>query len=220
MRLLKLVPENTNIHFLKWRLPFFIISGLLVIASWVLVLTQGLNLGVDFVGGQMIRITFTQSKEAPVAALRGEVEKLGYGEPAIQTFGAPNAVSIRMRLPAGSEHNTGLADAMAKRITAAVKAAATGYPAPSHAPRVITATASTIGTKTPEMRSARRWTWALPVWAFSTSRAICASWVSEPTRAARTTSRPPALTVAPTTVWMFSARRPTRMSSSDRKSVV
>jgi len=123
MRLLKLVPENTNIHFLKWRLPFFIISGLLVVASWVLVLTQGLNLGVDFVGGQMIRITFTQSKEAPVAALRGEVERLGYGEPVIQTFGAPNAVSIRMRLPSGSEHNTGLADAMAKRITAAVKAA-------------------------------------------------------------------------------------------------
>ena len=71
MRLIKLVPEHTNIQFLRWRLPFFIISGLLVIASWVLVLTQGLNLGVDFVGGQMIRITFTQSKEAPVAALRG-----------------------------------------------------------------------------------------------------------------------------------------------------
>ena len=123
MRLIKLVPEHTNIQFLRWRLPFFIISGLLVIASWVLVLTQGLNLGVDFVGGQMIRITFTQSKEAPVAALRGEVETLGYGEPVIQTFGAPNAVSIRMRLPAGSEHNTGLADAMAKRITAVVKAA-------------------------------------------------------------------------------------------------
>ena len=40
---------------------------------------------------------------------------------------------------------------------------------------------------------------ALPVCASSTSRAICASWVSAPTRVARTTSRPPALTVAPTT---------------------
>ena len=125
MRLIKLVPEDTNIHFLKWRLPFFIISGLLVIASWALVLTHGLNLGVDFVGGQMIRITFTHSAEAPVAALRGEVGALGFGEPIIQTFGAPNAVSIRMRLPAGSDKNTGLADAMAKRITATVKAAHT-----------------------------------------------------------------------------------------------
>ena len=57
-----------------------------------------------------------------------------------------------------------------------------------------------MGTKIPEMRSARRCTWALPFWASSTRRAICASWVSEPTRVARTTRRPPALTVAPTTV--------------------
>ena len=74
MRLLKLVPEDTNIHFLKWRLPFFAVSGLLVMASWALVLTQGLNLGVDFIGGQMIRVSFTHSAAAPVAQLRGEVQ--------------------------------------------------------------------------------------------------------------------------------------------------
>ncbi|MBU6268056.1 MAG: protein translocase subunit SecF [Sphingomonadales bacterium] len=121
MRLLKLVPEHTNIHFLKWQWPTTIVSAVLMVASWVLILTNGLNLGVDFVGGQMIRVTFTHSAAAPMAQLRGEVEKLGYGEPIIQTFGAPNAVSIRLRLPEGSEHNTGLADAMAKRITADIR---------------------------------------------------------------------------------------------------
>ncbi len=121
MRLLKLVPEDTNIHFLKWRLPFFIISGLLVAASWVLVLTQGLNLGVDFVGGQMIRMTFAHSASAPVAALRTEVERLGYGDPIIQTFGAPNAVSIRMRLPPGSDRDVALANTMVEKIVATLK---------------------------------------------------------------------------------------------------
>jgi preprotein translocase subunit SecF len=121
MRLLKLVPEHTNLHFLKWQWPTTIVSLILMVGSWVLVLTNGLNLGVDFVGGQMVRVTFTQSAEAPVATLRGEIEKLGYGEPIIQTFGGPNAVSIRLRLPEGSEHNAGLADAMAKRITADVR---------------------------------------------------------------------------------------------------
>ena len=29
MKLLKLVPDNTNIHFLKWRVPFYIASLLL-----------------------------------------------------------------------------------------------------------------------------------------------------------------------------------------------
>jgi len=123
MKLLKLIPDNTNIRFLRWRVPFYVISLLLMAASIGLVATKGLNLGVDFVGGQMIRVTFTQSAEAPVAALRTEVDKLGYGEPIIQQFGKPNEVSVRMKLPEGSDHNAGLADQMARNITAAIKAA-------------------------------------------------------------------------------------------------
>ena len=122
MRLLKLIPDHTNIGFLRWQWPTTIVSTLLMIASWVLIFTQGLNLGVDFVGGQMIRVTFTHSVAAPVAALRGEVAALGYGDPVIQTFGAPNAISIRMRLPQGTDKNAGLADVMAKKITATIKA--------------------------------------------------------------------------------------------------
>jgi len=121
MKLLKLVPDHTNIHFLRWRVPFYVVSLMLMAASIALVATKGLNMGVDFVGGQMIRVTFTQSPAAPVAALRGEVASLGYGEPIIQQFGKPNEVSIRMKLPAGSDHDAGLADAMAKRITGDIK---------------------------------------------------------------------------------------------------
>jgi len=121
MKLLKLVPDHTNIHFLRWRVPFYVVSLMLMAASIALVATKGLNMGVDFVGGQMIRVTFTQSPAAPVAALRGEVASLGYGEPIIQQFGKPNEVSIRMKLPEGSDHDAGLADAMAKRITGDIK---------------------------------------------------------------------------------------------------
>lgn len=121
MPLLKLVPEHTNIHFLKWQWPTTILSVVLMIASWTLVYTEGLNFGVDFVGGQMIRVTFTQSQKAPVADLRGEIEKLGYGEPVIQTVGQPNQVSIRMRLPHGAESNPGLSDQMVKVIRADLK---------------------------------------------------------------------------------------------------
>lgn len=122
MKLLKLVPDKTNIRFLRWRVPFYIVSTLLIIASWGLVLTKGLNLGVDFIGGQMIRVTFTQSPTAPVAELRESVGRLGYGEPIIQQFGKPNEVSIRMKLPEGTDHNAALADEMAKKITTTVKA--------------------------------------------------------------------------------------------------
>ena len=122
MKLLKLVPDHTNIHFLRWRVPFYMVSVLLIVASLTLVATRGLNLGVDFIGGQMIRVTFTQSATAPVAELRESVGGLGFGEPIIQQFGKPNEISIRMKLPEGSEGDATLADAMARKVTATVKA--------------------------------------------------------------------------------------------------
>jgi preprotein translocase subunit SecF len=122
MRLLKLVPDNTNIQFLKWRVPFYVVSLLLMAASIGLVATRGLNLGVDFVGGQMIRVTFEKTATAPVAELREQVAKLGYGEPILQQFGKPNEVSIRMKLPEGADQDTGLSDKMARTITATIKA--------------------------------------------------------------------------------------------------
>ncbi len=99
MKLLKLVPDDTNIKFLKWRVPFFVVSLLLIAASWALVMTKGLNYGVDFAGGLEVRATFTESSEAPIPQLRTDIEGLGYGSPVVQRFGEDNQVSIRVRLP-------------------------------------------------------------------------------------------------------------------------
>lgn len=122
MKLLKLIPDNTNIHFLKWRVPFYVISLLLMAGSLGLVFTKGLNLGVDFIGGQMIRVTFERSAEAPVVQLREEVARLGFGEPIIQRYGKANEISIRMKLPEGAAADPALSDTMARTITADVKA--------------------------------------------------------------------------------------------------
>ncbi len=120
MRLLKLVPENTNIKFLKWRIPFYVVSILLIAASWALVFTKGLNYGVDFAGGQEITGTFTQSDQAPVAAIRDNVTQLGYGEPIVQRFGEDNQVSIRVRLPESATSDPAAANRIADEIIASV----------------------------------------------------------------------------------------------------
>lgn len=122
MKLLKLIPDNTNIRFLRWRVPFYTVSILLMAASLFLVFTKGLNLGVDFVGGQGIRVTFVESTEVPMADLREEIDALGYGEPILQQVGQPNQVSIRMKLP-DDEGGVGLADQMTREITTAIQAA-------------------------------------------------------------------------------------------------
>lgn len=121
MKLLKLVPDNTNIRFLRWQWPFFIVNILAMIGAVVLLFTSGLNLGIDFVGGQMIRTTFTQSAEAPVIELREDIAALGYGEPVIQAFGEPNEVSIRMRLPEGADTRPELSAQMTEVVTQTIR---------------------------------------------------------------------------------------------------
>ncbi len=118
MKLLKLVPDNTNIKFLRWRVPFYVISLLLMAASLTLVFTKGLNLGVDFVGGQSVRVSFAEAT-APIPAVRQEIETLGYGEPIIQRIGEPNTISVRMKLP--NEAETGLAERMARDIRSSIE---------------------------------------------------------------------------------------------------
>jgi hypothetical protein len=89
--------------------------------------------------------------------------------------------------------------AMMSTATAAVNASVALPPSASHATSVAADSAITAGTKTLDTRSASRWTGALPACASVTSQAIWATAVSAPTLVARTTSRPPALTVAPAT---------------------
>jgi len=118
MKLLKLIPDNTNIKFLRWRVPFYAISVLLMAASIALVVTKGLNLGVDFVGGQSVRVSFAE-QVAPVAQVRQEIDALGYGEPIIQQVGDPSEVVIRMKLP--DENDTALSDRMVDDIRTTIE---------------------------------------------------------------------------------------------------
>ncbi|UVI38525.1 protein translocase subunit SecF [Qipengyuania spongiae] len=122
MKLLKLVPDDTNLKFLKYRIPFFVVSMILIAASWALVFTKGLNYGVDFAGGQEIRATFVGDAEAPVAEVRENVAALPTVEnPTIQRFGEANQVSIRIKLPPEAEGDKEFADRMTESITDALR---------------------------------------------------------------------------------------------------
>lgn len=120
MKLLKLVPDDTNIKFLKLRVPFFVLSLVLIVGSWTAVLVNGLNFGVDFAGGQEVRMTFQERDAAPIPSLRELVGGLGYGEPVVQEFGGPKTVSIRVALPKGAEDTPGAATAIGEKVIAAI----------------------------------------------------------------------------------------------------
>jgi len=122
MKLLKLVPDDTNIGFLKWRNIAMAFSILTIIVSIGLVAAKGLNFGVDFIGGQMIQATFTESETAPISELRDRIGSLGYGDATIQRFGDANEVSIRMRLPAEAESRPEAAAEMTEKIVSTIRA--------------------------------------------------------------------------------------------------
>ncbi|MGC4251029.1 MAG: protein translocase subunit SecF, partial [Sphingobium sp.] len=118
MKLLKLVPDNTNIGFVKLRHWAFALTALLTVLAIGATLHRGLNLGVDFVGGLMIEAKF---QEAPqLDKVRSTVDRLGVGDGSLQQFGDPKTVQIRLPLP--EEGGAGAANAIVEKARRAMAA--------------------------------------------------------------------------------------------------
>lgn len=84
--------KNTNIDFIRWRWVITIISLLIVLAGLVVIMTRGLNLGIDFAGGANVIVRFQEAPET--ARLRSIVP-----DAVIQRFGPEEDNSILFRLP-------------------------------------------------------------------------------------------------------------------------
>ena len=100
--LLRLVPADTHIGFMRFRMPFIALSIALIIGSLGLFFTQGLNLGIDFKGGLFVEIR-TSEEKADITALRTKLNSLDLGDVQVQEFGAPNNVMIRIEAQDGGE---------------------------------------------------------------------------------------------------------------------
>ncbi|MFM6853770.1 MAG: protein translocase subunit SecF, partial [Sphingopyxis sp.] len=154
MKLLKLVPDNTNIHFLKWRNIAMAISILTILGSIALVAVRGLNFGVDFEGGQMVRVAFQQTPN--LDQLRADIGALQEGDVSVQEFGSPRDISIRTPLPAGDK---AAADRAAARLQAAIKA---------RYPNAVVSSVDTVSGKVSgELLSTGAWSLALAMLAIS-----------------------------------------------------
>jgi preprotein translocase subunit SecF len=116
MKLLKLVPDHTNLDFMRWRNLALALSLIATIVSLAFTAYRGLNLGVDFVGGQLVRVTFAQP--IGVDKLRGQVLGLQLGEASIQEFGGPKTYQIRLPKPEGGDAAANVAATRVKQLIA------------------------------------------------------------------------------------------------------
>jgi len=101
IKTLKLVPEETNIDFIGKRHLAFAFSLILVLGSFSLLFTKGVNLGIDFTGGTMIEIRVSEAPD--LGELRDRLNRLGLGTVSIQEFGAKTDILIRLPEQAGGE---------------------------------------------------------------------------------------------------------------------
>ncbi len=98
---LQLVPAGTNIQFISRRVAYFMVSVVLIIAAMGLFGVRGLNYGIDFQGGIMIDVK--TEGPADIASMRSTLSGLGLGEVALQEFGAPDDVLIRLQKQEGGD---------------------------------------------------------------------------------------------------------------------
>ena len=101
MRSFRLIPDDTRIPFVRYQYWAYAFSGALVLLTLILLPTEGLNLGIDFRGG--ILIEAGMPGPADLGAMRSTLGNLGLGEVALQEFGEPSNVLIRVERQAGGE---------------------------------------------------------------------------------------------------------------------
>ena len=91
---LRLVPDGTQIQFMKGRYAGLILSAVLSLLSVVLYFAPGLNYGIDFKGGIVIEARAPGPVE--FSTLRPALSALNLGQVGLQQFGSPQDVLIRL----------------------------------------------------------------------------------------------------------------------------
>jgi preprotein translocase subunit SecF len=92
---MEIFKSNKTYDFMGKRLPFLGFSAILVIASFVLLFTKGLNLGIDFSGGTLVQVQYTQN--APIKNIREVLSQDVRFEKAVVTeFGSHQEIIIKI----------------------------------------------------------------------------------------------------------------------------
>jgi preprotein translocase subunit SecF len=102
VRHLRIVPDDTNFSFIRFRRFSFPASAILSILSLVAFFTVGLNYGIDFKGGTLMEVRAASGK-ADVGSLRSVLEGLGLGEVQLQEIGTSGEVMIRLAQQPGAD---------------------------------------------------------------------------------------------------------------------
>ncbi|MEL6710571.1 MAG: protein translocase subunit SecF [Pseudomonadota bacterium] len=99
---MQLISRQTRIDFMAQRRLAMLVSISVLLLSIGALILRGLNLGVDFTGGTLIELGYSQP--ADLAQIRTTLAEQNLGDASVQQFGTPQDVLIR--LAGGQSGNT------------------------------------------------------------------------------------------------------------------
>ena len=88
-----------DIPFMKHALVFNAISFITFALAVFFLVTRGLHLSVEFTGGTVMEVAYTQPAE--IGKVRDTVSRLGYADVTVQNFGTARDVMIRLPVQKG-----------------------------------------------------------------------------------------------------------------------
>ncbi|MGQ0429244.1 MAG: protein translocase subunit SecF, partial [Gammaproteobacteria bacterium] len=117
MQFLKQVP---SIRFMQRRRQWYVLSALMIVASIAVIATRGLNLTVDFTGGMVFEVGFSQPVDLERA--REALTAAGFEDYQVRNFGTASELELRLP-PAEAGAAAGIGDRVMQALRAVDPAA-------------------------------------------------------------------------------------------------
>jgi len=91
---MQIFSKDKTYNFMGKSIPFMMLSVILILSSYIIIGTQGLNYGIDFSGGTLVQVKY--DKAAPIREMRKKISvDEVFAKASITEFGSPEEVVIR-----------------------------------------------------------------------------------------------------------------------------
>ncbi len=103
MKLLRLIPNNTNFDFLRIKVIAFLFSLIILSGTFISLMVNNLNYGIDFKGGILLELRSKNTNSPNINELREKISTLNAGEVSIQNFGKDTDFLVRIQKQEGDQ---------------------------------------------------------------------------------------------------------------------